>query len=201
MSGPPLQWPAWVMDISPFTHTPKLPGGAVPAEPLLWLGGITLALVVAGLTGLRHRDIGDFGPSRLSCLVRDWIVGDPHQTNELPPAGRGPRHGTATRDNRPGHAITATAPGAQNRLICADECTPAKPRESTPIRLSLKDIQGGATALTLRDVSAWLLVRCHCRNARLAIRLLWAVLFAAVREAIGSPAWLPGVNTAAKIHS
>src|SRR5215472_6972315 len=67
--------------------------------------------------------------------------------------------------------------------------------------LSLKDIQGGATALTLRDVSAWLLVRCHCRNARLAIRLLWAVLFAAVREAIGSPAWLPGVNTAAKIHS
>jgi ABC-2 type transport system permease protein len=74
--GPPLQWPAWIMDISPFTHTPKLPGGAIPPEPLLWLCGITLALATAGLAGLRHRDIGDFGPSGLSCLVRDWIAGD-----------------------------------------------------------------------------------------------------------------------------
>jgi ABC-2 type transport system ATP-binding protein len=82
--GPPLQWPAWTMDISPFTQTPKLPGGTVPAEPLLWLCGITLALATAGLAGLRHRDIGDFGPSRLSCLLRDWIAGDTHQNNELP---------------------------------------------------------------------------------------------------------------------
>ena len=86
--GPPLQWPAWTMDISPFTQTPKLPGGTVAAEPLLWLCGITLALVVAGLAGLRHRDIGDFGPSRLSCLVRDSVAGDPHQSN-------GPVHGSA----------------------------------------------------------------------------------------------------------
>jgi ABC-2 type transport system permease protein len=83
--GPPLQWPAWTMDISPFTQIPKLPGGAASAEPLLWLGGITLTLVVAGLDGLRHRDIGDFGPSRLSGLVRDWIAGDPHQSNGLSP--------------------------------------------------------------------------------------------------------------------
>jgi len=74
--GPPLQWPAWIMDISPFTHTPKLPGGAIPPEPLLWLCGTTLALATTGLAGLRHRDIGDFGPSGLSCLVRDWIAGD-----------------------------------------------------------------------------------------------------------------------------
>jgi hypothetical protein len=88
--GPPLQWPAWTMDISPFTQTPKLPGGAVPAQPLLWLCGITLALATAGLAGLRHRDIGDFGPSRLSCLLRDWIAGDSHQSNEppLPAAAR-----------------------------------------------------------------------------------------------------------------
>ena len=25
--GPPLQWPAWMMDISSFTQIPKLPGG------------------------------------------------------------------------------------------------------------------------------------------------------------------------------
>ena len=74
------------MDISPFTQTPKLPGGTVRAEPLLWLCGITLALAVAGLAGLRHRDIGDLGPSRLSCLVRDWIAGDTHQNNDLPPS-------------------------------------------------------------------------------------------------------------------
>ena len=74
------------MDISPFIQTPKLPGGTVPAEPLLWLCGITLALATAGLAGLRHRDIGDFGPSRLSCLVRDWIAGDTHQSNEPLPS-------------------------------------------------------------------------------------------------------------------
>jgi ABC-2 type transport system permease protein len=88
--GPPLQWPAWTMDISPFTQTPKLPGGAVPAQPLLWLCGVTLALATVGLAGLRHRDIGDFGPSRLSCLLRDWIAGDSPQSNEppLPAAAR-----------------------------------------------------------------------------------------------------------------
>jgi hypothetical protein len=55
--------------------------------------------------------------------------------------------------------------------------------------LSLKDIRGGAAALTLRDVSAWLLVRCHCRNARLAIRLLSAVLFCSGLRGD----WLPGL--------
>ena len=39
--------------------------------------------------GLRHRDLGDLGPSRLSCLVRDWIAGDTHQSSELPPSATG----------------------------------------------------------------------------------------------------------------
>jgi len=42
--GPPLQWPPWMTDISPFTQTPKLPGAAVSAGPLLWLCGIALAM-------------------------------------------------------------------------------------------------------------------------------------------------------------
>jgi putative exporter of polyketide antibiotics len=32
--GASLLWPPWMMDISPFTQIPKLPGGAVSAEPL-----------------------------------------------------------------------------------------------------------------------------------------------------------------------
>jgi len=74
MFGPPLQWPTWITDISPFTQIPKLPGGTVSAEPLLWLCGIALALSTAGLVGLRRRDLGDLGPSRPVGAVRDRIV-------------------------------------------------------------------------------------------------------------------------------
>ena len=85
--GPPLQWPAWMMDISPFTQTPKLPGGTVPAQPLLWLCGIALALTVAGLAGLRRRDLGDLGPSRLSGPVRDRLADYVQESNQITPAG------------------------------------------------------------------------------------------------------------------
>jgi len=47
-----------VLDVSPFTHVPKLPGGTVTAAPLFWLSVIALALSVAGLAALRRRDIG-----------------------------------------------------------------------------------------------------------------------------------------------
>jgi ABC-2 type transport system permease protein len=56
--GQVLQLSHWVMDISPFTHAPRLPGGTVSAAPLLWLGLIAVALTAAGLVGLRRRDIG-----------------------------------------------------------------------------------------------------------------------------------------------
>ena len=81
--GPPLLWPAWMMDISPFTQTPKLPGGTVPAEPLLWLCGIAVALSVAGLAGLRRRDIGDLGPSRLTGRVLDSLADYVQESNEI----------------------------------------------------------------------------------------------------------------------
>jgi ABC-2 type transport system permease protein len=48
----------WVVDISPFAHVPKLPGGAVTATPLVWLSVVAVALTVAGLAGFRRRDIG-----------------------------------------------------------------------------------------------------------------------------------------------
>jgi ABC-2 type transport system permease protein len=65
--GPALQLSHWILDISPFTHAPRLPGGPVQAAPLLCpppqaartaLCGVALALSAAGLAGLRRRDIG-----------------------------------------------------------------------------------------------------------------------------------------------
>jgi polyether ionophore transport system permease protein len=55
--GDSLQWPQWVLDLSPFTHAPRLPGGVVSATPLVWLCALALALGAAGLIGLRRRDI------------------------------------------------------------------------------------------------------------------------------------------------
>jgi len=60
--GQILQLSQWVLDVSPFTHVPKLPGAAVTVHttgvPLLWLGLAAVALAAAGLAGLRRRDIG-----------------------------------------------------------------------------------------------------------------------------------------------
>jgi ABC-2 type transport system permease protein len=55
--GQALQLSHWVLDVSPFTHLPRLPGGPVTSTPLLWLSVIALALCAAGLAALRHRDI------------------------------------------------------------------------------------------------------------------------------------------------
>jgi polyether ionophore transport system permease protein len=56
--GPALRLGQPVMDISPFTHTPKLPGSTVAALPLVVLSAVAIALTVAGLAGFRRRDVG-----------------------------------------------------------------------------------------------------------------------------------------------
>jgi ABC-2 type transport system permease protein len=56
--GTVLQLSHWILDVSPFAHVPHLPGGPVSATPLAVMSGIGLALIAAGLAGLRRRDIG-----------------------------------------------------------------------------------------------------------------------------------------------
>jgi ABC-2 type transport system permease protein len=52
-----LQLPAWAQDVSPFTHTPKLPAADLAAVPVFSLIVIAAALVAAGLASLRHRNL------------------------------------------------------------------------------------------------------------------------------------------------
>jgi len=47
-----------IMDISPFTHVPRMPGGDFAVAPLLWLTAIAAGLFVLGLAGFRRRDVG-----------------------------------------------------------------------------------------------------------------------------------------------
>jgi ABC-2 type transport system permease protein len=56
--GSLFQLSQWALDISPFTHLPKLPGGDFTATPLVWLVAVTVVLTAAGLVGFRRRDVG-----------------------------------------------------------------------------------------------------------------------------------------------
>ena len=52
-----FQLPEWTQNLSPFTHTPKLPGADVSAVPVAALIAITAALVATGLATFRHRNL------------------------------------------------------------------------------------------------------------------------------------------------
>ncbi|WP_186777652.1 ABC transporter permease [Streptomyces salinarius] len=55
--GPALDVPQAVLDVSPYGHLPKLPGGEMSWSPVLVLLLIAAALVASGLAGLRRRDL------------------------------------------------------------------------------------------------------------------------------------------------
>ena len=55
--GPLFGFDQWVMDLSPFTHVPKIPGAAFTATPLLALAAVATLLIVLGLVGFRRRDV------------------------------------------------------------------------------------------------------------------------------------------------
>jgi ABC-2 type transport system permease protein len=55
--GPALDVPRSVLDLSPFGHLPKLPGGEMEWTPVLLLLALAGVLVAGGLAGLRRRDL------------------------------------------------------------------------------------------------------------------------------------------------
>jgi len=52
-----LRLPDWVMELSPLEHVPRLPAEDLALTPLLVLLVLSVALVAAGLGGLRARDL------------------------------------------------------------------------------------------------------------------------------------------------
>ena len=57
-AGPSLDFPRWAMDLSPYSHLPKLPGADATAAPFLWLLALSALVTAAGLVGVRRRDLG-----------------------------------------------------------------------------------------------------------------------------------------------
>jgi len=55
--GPLLEWPAWLLDLSPFAHTPQLPGSDVSVGALVGLAAVAAVLTAAGLAAFRRRDL------------------------------------------------------------------------------------------------------------------------------------------------
>jgi ABC-2 type transport system permease protein len=55
--GPLFELPQWLMDLSPFGHVPRIPGGELDAAALLGLAAVATLLVGIGTAGFRRRDV------------------------------------------------------------------------------------------------------------------------------------------------
>jgi ABC-2 type transport system permease protein len=55
--GELLDVPAWLIDVSPFSHIPDAPATNVTLSPLIVLTLIAAALSATGLAAFRHRDL------------------------------------------------------------------------------------------------------------------------------------------------
>lgn len=56
--GDLLELPQWLVESSPFSHTPALPNDPFAIGPVAILAAIAVAATVAGLVGFRRRDVG-----------------------------------------------------------------------------------------------------------------------------------------------
>jgi ABC-2 type transport system permease protein len=55
--GPALDWPSWVLNLSPFTHVSLVPADPWAATSGLVMLAIGAALVAIGMTAFQRRDI------------------------------------------------------------------------------------------------------------------------------------------------
>jgi ABC-2 type transport system permease protein len=55
--GPLFELNQAVMNVSPYAHVPRLPGGDLSTTPLIWLAAVAALLIAAGLIGFRRRDV------------------------------------------------------------------------------------------------------------------------------------------------
>jgi ABC-2 type transport system permease protein len=57
MLAPMMGLPSWINDLSPFEYIPRIPSVDFDAVPLIVMSLIALGLIVAGLFGIRRRDM------------------------------------------------------------------------------------------------------------------------------------------------
>jgi ABC-2 type transport system permease protein len=57
MFGELLDLPSWLIDLSPFQRTPRVPADGLSPVPLLAIAAVAAALTAAGMAGFRHRDV------------------------------------------------------------------------------------------------------------------------------------------------
>jgi ABC-2 type transport system permease protein len=49
--------PQWLLDLEPFTHTPRVGSAQFTVAPLVWLLAIDAALIALGAIAFRRRDL------------------------------------------------------------------------------------------------------------------------------------------------
>jgi ABC-2 type transport system permease protein len=57
MLGSLANSPQWLLDLTPFSHTPHVGAATFVATPLMWLLAIDVALITLGVMAFRHRDV------------------------------------------------------------------------------------------------------------------------------------------------
>ncbi len=55
--GPMFSWPTLLMDVSPYTHVPRMPATPMLWAPVLWLTLLTALVLAAALRGFQRRDL------------------------------------------------------------------------------------------------------------------------------------------------